>query len=1197
MAFAYSSGLITQTGTETGNDQLAGLSGLTGVTTTTLGERTVYSIDSSTRIHFNGTCVIDPRYCELETNRLGGGGVVVNGTLDLGKEITYAYGTQYTSGRALNILGGSNVPWGWIFIVNGILNWYGCEVETGSGIAVYNGGTIKIRDGIFISRLGNHTIQQGNTIIFQAGSTSDIIGLKKTLTGSLTVDNTAINILGAFTTINLSGVVSTGPMTPDNRSSTLAPVPFAVVSNWQRLQGRVATIYTVLTHFIDCASWDTSSPVAINRRTTYGTVTRHGQAEFYRNCNGKILFNGSGLQGVKLYWKDIDNGNRGVTAATEWGQTYNTYREYTATTDANGDFTSQVLEAAVYNTDVNAGANLAPAIDDRTESGHKITFKGYKYGYSLFDIQFQGNRIVASEATQPVIADANITESNKATVDAYTEIDTAEKFYDRAASHLEDNLGTFLDFIVTRSGNQIDAGSYNVTIDATASTAFDLTGNTITIKASNFSDNINTTGSFTLLNGAVFNGVLNGVLNVNNNDVLTEDIDGIFVVDTNTVTSFTIDGFIPTQIQTTGSGSTTIIGINNAKLTTTTITGTGTLALGDGLNPSSNWAVGSGTLTLNGTEGDLSGLRGLADVDYADAGGKIVYTVNDTTKIIISGTGDLTIDSDVEQLVCGVTPASGVHTIDVKNSGRLQVGKAKNVGGFTIYSSGPAIVFTNDSANNLFTVADSWANLFIDNGGTMDWYGGEIQTIGCFNAEPSSIFNTYSNEAIFVSVSSSLQATRPEAYVRMKSSNINVNGFVNKFGIYLSIGQPTTFKGYEPISSGSAIDMSNQSASNVFYDFEDLIAGKGNTRDIGGKSETWLRLLNTNLGSDITVTAQQTNAVSDQQYIVENKKGIIFNYEDEVGNIIQGAKIYLSDTDHGNRLGANQVGTNASYLNDNVYTGSSNASGNIDFSSVANSILLSVYHHNNENGNPIYSLYDSRGNNNDVSDLFTFYSISYLQTPANVTLELKGIGTLNQSQVLVTDLLISETTKATVDSYTELETPQKFYDRAKSYLYDNFQGEANTIVSREGNLIDCGSYDLVVDATSATAFSIAGNTITIKASTFTGDITTTGTITLQNGASFIGTFTDTNGTTTVTELTLTGLQSNSEIRIYQAGTTTEIDGVENSGTAFSTTTIESSVDIVVFNVGYIPVRLLAVDTSSNVTLPIQQRLDRNYNNP
>jgi len=556
MSYSYSGGVITQTGTETGNDQLAGLSGLTGVTTTTLGERTVYSIDSSTRIIFDGTCVIDPRYCELETNRLGGSGIVVNGTLDLGKELSYNFGTQYTSGRALNILGGSVVPWGAIFDVNGTLNWYGCEVETGSGIRVKNGGTIKIRDGVFISRLGNHTIQQGNTIIFDAGSTSDIIGLKKTLTGSLTVDNNAINILGAFTTINLSGVVSTGPMTPDNRSSTLAPVPFAVVSNWQRLQSRIASVFTNLSHFIDCASWDTTSPVALFRRTAYGTVTRQGQAEFYRNCNGKILFNNSGLQGVKLYWKDVDNGNRGVTAATEWGQTYNTYREYTTTTDANGDFSKQVLEAAVYNTNPNVGEGVAPTVDDRTESGHKITFKGFKYGYSLFDIQFQGNRIVAAEATQPVIADANITESNKATVDAYTEIDTPVKFYDRAASHLEDNLGTYLDFIVTRSGNEINAGSYNVTIDATSSTAFNLTSNLITIKASTFTGNITTTGTITLQNGSTFVGTFT-------------DTNG-----TTTVTELNLTGLkANSEVRIYEAGSTTEIdGIENSGTTFATTT-------------------------------------------------------------------------------------------------------------------------------------------------------------------------------------------------------------------------------------------------------------------------------------------------------------------------------------------------------------------------------------------------------------------------------------------------------------------------------------------------------------------------------------------------------------------------------------------------------------------------------------------------
>lgn len=133
---------------------------------------------------------------------------------------------------------------------------------------------------------------------------------------------------------------------------------------------------------------------------------------------------------------------------------------------------------------------------------------------------------------------------------------------------------------------------------------------------------------------------------------------------------------------------------------------------------------------------------------------------------------------------------------------------------------------------------------------------------------------------------------------------------------------------------------------------------------------------------------------------------------------------------------------------------------------------------------------------------------------------------------------------------------------------------------RTGNSFDLDDWDMIVDGC-----------------TYTGDITTTGTITRLNAGLIVGAATDSAGTTTVTELTLTGLKANTEIRIYEAGTTTEIDGVENSGTTFTTTTSESSVDIVVHALGYEYQRLNGVDTSQNLTLPISQRVDRNYRNP
>jgi hypothetical protein len=202
---------------------------------------------------------------------------------------------------------------------------------------------------------------------------------------------------------------------------------------------------------------------------------------------------------------------------------------------------------------------------------------------------------------------------------------------------------------------------------------------------------------------------------------------------------------------------------------------------------------------------------------------------------------------------------------------------------------------------------------------------------------------------------------------------------------------------------------------------------------------------------------------------------------------------------------------------------------------------------------------------------------------------------------LSTDNLITETTKATTDAYTELETSAKFYDRAKAYLVDNYAGETATIVTRSGDTIDAGSYDVVVDATASTAFVFDGSTITIHADTFTGSITTSGTVTLLNGAVVNGTITDSTGTRTRATLTLTGLKENSEVRIYEAGTTTELAGIENSGTSFTYTynhTVDFDVDIVIASLNFINIKLNNNTlTASNSSIPIQQQVDRNYDNP
>jgi len=163
---------------------------------------------------------------------------------------------------------------------------------------------------------------------------------------------------------------------------------------------------------------------------------------------------------------------------------------------------------------------------------------------------------------------------------------------------------------------------------------------------------------------------------------------------------------------------------------------------------------------------------------------------------------------------------------------------------------------------------------------------------------------------------------------------------------------------------------------------------------------------------------------------------------------------------------------------------------------------------------------------------------------------------------------------------TSNQTSQSLYDYYQYQLYQTSNMAYGEDLILSGTAFDLSDWDIVVDG-----------------ATYTGDITTTGTITLSNGGLIVGTATDSVGTTTVSTLTLTGLQSNSEVRVFGAGTTTELAGVENSGTTFTANISASSVDIVVHSLGYEYQKIEGADTSSNLTLPIQQRVDRNYRNP
>jgi hypothetical protein len=239
-----------------------------------------------------------------------------------------------------------------------------------------------------------------------------------------------------------------------------------------------------------------------------------------------------------------------------------------------------------------------------------------------------------------------------------------------------------------------------------------------------------------------------------------------------------------------------------------------------------------------------------------------------------------------------------------------------------------------------------------------------------------------------------------------------------------------------------------------------------------------------------------------------------------------------------------------------------------------------------------------------TDDIFDYGIISYAQNIFTTEIALRGADGSEIDVVLQPDFIITENSKTTVDAYTSIDTPQKFYDIAKSYLVDNYAGEASPLVSREGNTIDAGSYDLLIDSNASSAFVRDGTTITIKASTFVGNLTTTGVITLT-GSNVQGRYTDANGTNIVLEYAVSNIEAGSTLQIYNVTKSQEvinqvISATSTNGT-YTTSQIEAGDNVrirLTCQAGasaFLPYEAFGVATSAGISFIADQQADTVYN--
>jgi hypothetical protein len=533
----------SQTGTAArGNSSLAGLVGLSGVTTRTYSQggsfapnRVVYIL-SDRRLRITGTLAISPR---LEALEFGDFQVLPELTIESGSTLNVV--EQY--GTAPNFVYGNNewlrVQWTRTALIpswdnpgialrnDGTFNWRGGKIAVPN---FTNFGTLNLDYGIVegirfeLGSIGYFYLKGGTSTIsrFVIG-TSMAFGV--IVTSDLTISNVEVAASGrSIFSDGLSGGSLTNVVTIINPPSN-ATTGYLTAS----LRGARLTTINV----------PTGSGAGISMQNDSGNAATAANAriEFRKRISFSALtLARAAIQDVHFFTRDTNNGLRKNTTQ----DSYTADRTHLATTNASGVTPQQSVLTAVAYTNSTQPISPMPITIDRRGVGNNtddiFRWVGWAYGYLLQDLnaQMKGNTDALVEVT--FFVDTAVTLSQSAAA-ALTSIATLNDLYDAAkhwkcqanATRLE--YPTLFTQPVTASGTALDLGSLNVVIDPSAAAAFAInTGtNTITAKAttlavgSKFAE-LQTTGTIGFANGGAASARLSGILTYGTPGAITQSL-------------------------------------------------------------------------------------------------------------------------------------------------------------------------------------------------------------------------------------------------------------------------------------------------------------------------------------------------------------------------------------------------------------------------------------------------------------------------------------------------------------------------------------------------------------------------------------------------------------------------------------------------------------------------------------------------
>ncbi|WP_296635994.1 hypothetical protein [Polaribacter sp.] len=456
----------------------------------------------------------------------------------------------------------------------------GMIIESGATMTV-NGSEIQLASGILV----DSSLTAANSVVFNDTKITDISDLgngKQTIRNAADSDIVQYNDVDfdskfvANRFINLSGIDTfsgrfLNTFVQPHRAETGAPSVGGKVTlenviyakNYNSFDYQLVGNSTTATdnQAVELTNIDIGTSVRTNQPNIGSGNFALGHLSMFQNVKVTVKdtsFNA--IQDCKVRIPTTNSGNRNNTLIG--GQfignldfTGSTYTVYTDQTNVSGETTQfKVLTGRLWNDSLSNPTIIYDLYGKSQVAGEDkfdIQFRSYLHNYATQESVFKASSDLVFDRV--LTADTNITETNKTTVDAYTDLGTSQKIYD--SFKLEWLDLTLNNLIVNRVGNQIDLDqtATSLIIDATAVSVRDLTGTTATVKASTYTSGAVTTASGTvttrngaLLNGGTFDcdvnyesGVSTTLTNVTVNGILDFDTAGTNLLDGCTISNAT----------------------------------------------------------------------------------------------------------------------------------------------------------------------------------------------------------------------------------------------------------------------------------------------------------------------------------------------------------------------------------------------------------------------------------------------------------------------------------------------------------------------------------------------------------------------------------------------------------------------------------------------------------------------------------